>query len=988
MIFKKRKSLVVFLLLAFSLAIVVGCSDDIDEVDDDLVITNIYDGDFEWEVPEGTSADVVEAELNEEFSEVEVELNDDDTREVDTTDWELSEDYDSEAIGEEFTAESIFHVEGISDKAEATVKVVEEELYIVAKDIDEEIESVNVDFEDEKSKSDIEEQLIDEIDVELSNGETKRVELDWHLDNMLDLDWDSDSYNKDEIGSHLVKASFGLEDKDLTGEVETKIIVGGVEGSHILIDSLAVDPEVAIEGDSIKLTVDVENFGDYKGDLELRLEKDDEEVFEEEKKVYASSTRTFSLDHLDELEAGDYTFEATTDQDSDILEFEILESGVIYGTVNDTDGDPVSGYVEVESKDYDWSYNFEIVEGHFGGIVPAGELNVETFDESREVGVEHNEEKEINFEIDIAAVDDEDAKVFAENIKDHGVDLYDLGQQEADNVEAHFKNDVIPYTQAIGGRLMEIQNVMEVVFSLETPGEYEVDLDKLEVYEKWSDEYRERDRGWVEDQFDDYYEYEDQYWDLDLEERQNYEDAEDYYFTVGNDYYDSYQDYINEARDKRDQAKDELIVVEEERDNYSELDTWDWELSFADSSEEVTVKVTNPGDIIEENITEKEDYKGYNYDEFKIDFTEAEFEYNHTDGDNEDFDWSLVFDLDTDIEETVSYYDEWEDEWEYNDGDTKTMKEIRDFEYIIPRKATANLEGTMTDSREYHNDDKPLPEIGVIDIDANVDFDLEDSKQIVYDGSFDSEEINYEGRTEINFKEVPSYQDTFDSLVEENFEYLPLIDDLKIDAEWSTSKVTVDTADGDDVFYADFTSKEVRIDDRIVDFSMPTLIEFNGRYQSYFAGEESTLIGGITIEPDYETVDLTEQDWDTEDNYIGGIVSLDGSLDSADFYKAELDISVERDAYDELSSDFRYDFDDGLYIDGEASIIGDYVEVTAYNEQNLEIILRDEDYYEGDMTIGEIRGADETIYAYIRKDNEPYFEFPDGEIKYLLPDVD
>ena len=222
----------------------------------------------------------------------------------------------------------------------------------------------------------------------------------------------------------------------------------------------------------------------------------------------------------------------------------------------------------------------------------------------------------------------------------------------------------------------------------------------------------------------------------------------------------------------------------------------------------------------------------------------------------------------------------------------------------------------------------------------------------------------------------------FGAVENQDFDNLPQISSIESNAQWSTAKIAVD---GD--FLAQFSQQEVKIYEDIVEISIPDLVEFNGQYQSYFEGAESKLIGGIILDLDYSNFDMTQDDLNTESNYLAAKVNLNGSLESVGFDDVNLDISVNRTGYEEVESNFRYEFGANRFIDGSAIITGDEFELNASNELGLKIVIKDQS--EDNYTVGEITSNNGSeLYAYIRDDGEPYFEFRDGSIEYLLPEID
>ncbi|WP_027339728.1 carboxypeptidase-like regulatory domain-containing protein [Halonatronum saccharophilum] len=553
----------------------------------------------------------------------------------------------------------------------------------------------------------------------------------------------------------------------------------------------------------------------------------------------------------------------------------------------------------------------------------------------------------------------EDVKLFVSDLKGHGVNLMESGEEQATKIKENINEDVIPYLVAMGYRFDKISEVLRVWETLGEwngygPGEYTVNWNEF-------DNYREMRRKYLGDCFDDYGNWETRD-DYDENYYDQYDRYRDYYFAVVNDDYISYEEFLEEHT--------EFIIAKDIVEDYHSLGVWEWNINFADLGETVSLKVTNPDEISTYERIESEEYDWYRKE--KIDFTKAEFSYNHTFDNDDSLDWSLSFTLDTEESEIVEWTDTYERihyDYVYEGGVYKEVIDIRkyrdDFVFTIPRKATAKLRGTMKDSLTFVDEygwleeEGDIPTIGEITVNGEVTLDLDGSKEFNYDGSFNSEEINYKGKTRISFTEMPSYQNIIDG------EAYPLLESLYFLGEFSTNvfKISGSTE-------ADFISKEIDG----VTVLLPSKVTYSGLYQDISVEDGFTLDGSLVIEPDY--IDL-------DGLIIGGNISLEGDLERANFDRTYANINFAYNGDEDVNLSFRYEFDGGKFIRGTVDIDGE--ELVAYNEKDLKITL----FVDGeDGKIGEITDyyGDE-LYAEIIIDSNgiPNIHYDDMTRESLLP---
>jgi uncharacterized protein (UPF0335 family) len=396
----------------------------------------------------------------------------------------------------------------------------------------------------------------------------------------------------------------------------------------------------------------------------------------------------------------------------------------------------------------------------------------------------------------------EDAKEFVSDLKGHGVNLKEVGKGQAQKIETNIKQDVVPYLVAMGYRLEKVEEVLDVwseLFGLAAeniyaeypedigygPGDYTIDLSKKEAYDdyinlaynNWS-KYEEEALLYY---FPDYNDYRTDWEQYQQENYYTYYQYRDYYFGEHNSQYNDYYEdevyefvdgYIEKAIRNEAEEATNFIIAKQLDENPREIDKWEWNLTFANSQEKVTIGINNPQDILSIEEVDSQEYEGY--EKAIIDFTKADFSYLHTSGTDSTMNWSLDFTVDGAETQTIKQVDIDEYSWEDSNG-VNIVRYRYDDTFIIPTKGSIKVTGIMKDSLNftdedgvfvdmyedgiYDTDDElpvDVPAIGEVVLGAVVNIDLTDSKSISYNGSFDSEEFDYQGDAEVKFAKFPS----------------------------------------------------------------------------------------------------------------------------------------------------------------------------------------------------------------------------------------
>lgn len=579
-----------------------------------------------------------------------------------------------------------------------------------------------------------------------------------------------------------------------------------------------------------------------------------------------------------------------------------------------------------------------------------------------------------------------DAKEFVTNLKQHGINLTKVNNEQAKKAEADFKDNVVPYTEAVNYRMERVAEVMDAWENLSSlkyytlysdyynciptgykPGNYKLDLTKLEKFQN---------KRWdvPDNYFSDYDDYYTTYKEKYSEEYSNYQD---YYFSEVNSEYDSWIEYVGKSTGF-------IVAKSNIADNLQELEKWEWKLSFVNSDEEVNIVMDNLQDVSSYEVVGHkyydDDKKGhvneYHQKEI-IDYTKGEFKYSHKSADDSKVDWSFNFTINAeDTKEITGTFVEEYPSYDPNDGELHTYRNVIDYIYTLPTKATYQLVGTMTDDIKYYDDedDKELPAIGTISLDIAMSLDY-DAKQLSYQGSFSSQEFNYNGKTIIELSATPAYDDIVASEGHTN----PMISKITADGTFSTNALKLA---GKTI--ADFAVVEQKDGDKI---PLPEKIEFSGTYQDISDDNGFTLTGSLGITINYDDFNFNSDE--SVNNWLPVSVALDGDLINTGYEDVNLNLTVIRDGYQHLTSQFTYKFGGNKYIEGniKGSTAGDKkISLEAYNEQNLQIVINYSDNTANDDYIGTVKDYyGTTLYGkIILSDGQPQVNFSDGDMISLL----
>jgi len=524
------------------------------------------------------------------------------------------------------------------------------------------------------------------------------------------------------------------------------------------------------------------------------------------------------------------------------------------------------------------------------------------------------------------ATDLSDAKNFVGDLKTHGLALRDAGQQQAQKIEDNLKNEVVPYMVSLGYGFHKISDIIEI----------------------W---------GYIVSQA-----FENEYGVGE--------------FTVNVDNWDTDEAFI--------------ISGPSPAENLAELSTWDYTINFTNTGEEdlgtATISITNPIDLYNYEETIEGTY--ITIDE-TIDFRNAEFTLDYTEAIG-NVNYSLDCSLDSSSYELV----EFTDTDTYYDYDELYTEEWNTTVYV-PTVSTAQLDGTIEDDTITDEDgvfsdiygqifgsteDIPaeIPVLDSVTINNTLSVDFNNNNDITFNGSFVADAFTYSGNGSFDFIESPLI-----SL--ENEEY-PLLDSINLEmTNFETNVFRI--SGGLDV---DFTTKTIQESvGYTYDFSVPDEITYQGTYQDISIENGFKLDGTLVIDPYFEdfSIDLTEEYMETEDNYLGGKILLSGSLTNATDANFNLAyFNIYRDGYHHGSTEFRYEFGSGHYIEGEASFgEGQPFKFRAANDQNLSLNMKVYDW-SSVTRVGTIKNYYENkLYGEIYTDTDPYVNYSDNTTETLLP---
>ena len=588
-----------------------------------------------------------------------------------------------------------------------------------------------------------------------------------------------------------------------------------------------------------------------------------------------------------------------------------------------------------------YSFN-ELPDGNYTLTFNKEEQNI---DKTKSVTVSGGENMDADLIINVEKANLEDAKKFVEDLKQNGINIKEAGKEQTTKIENNFKQEIIPYTVAIGYRMKEVNNVIKAwsVLMAYGPGDYTVDLSKRNEYEEI---YNNRDKN--ENEF-------------------------------SNSDYNSYRIYSAEKSGYVDN-------INQTSDDLGSLDIWQWNINFVNREDEVAIKITNLNNIYSEKDV-SDQYSEYDtYYKIEQDFSQLDFHYLQTSPVNDSMRWSLDFELNSTDEETFTETEQW------NDFDNNTHKE--EITITLPRAANLTLNGEITDERSYTDEDNifadiyenpedypEVPPIGKITIsETHMDLDFNNDNTINYEGNLSTKEFTYSGNTTINFSSFPTYKK-----IQEGTAY-PQLTSISSGGEFSTDVFKINGST--EIVFTDSPVDITNNNGNTISLKLPDKLTYSGGYEDLTEEKGFTFNGSIIMNPDYNdfNIDLTKDTLENENNYLGGTVSLDGSLQNTDFDEVTLNVEITRDGYKHLSSEFKYEYNNGKYIEGSA----DYGEeeefnLNAKNEQNIKIELQ-ANYSDNQDKVGELRNNEAELLGEIFIiDGEPQVNFKDNTIIKLFP---
>ncbi|MEJ6952400.1 carboxypeptidase-like regulatory domain-containing protein [Natronospora cellulosivora (SeqCode)] len=337
--------------------------------------------------------------------------------------------------------------------------------------------------------------------------------------------------------------------------------------------------------------------------------------------------------------------------------------------------------------------------------------------------------KSVRQDMEISTMQDiEDMKNFIENLKDHGVNLMDVGNDQIEKIKDNFDNEIVPTIGEIGTRLGYIQSGFVLwnllMYSEDEPlvGDFTVSLN-YDIY--------------------------------------GHEQLVIHY----SDPIDNYQDLSEWKWTIRPYGTDEIIEIE-----MTNFENFFW-------PEE------------EEDVIIDEEHYDF-YDKTLLDLSDVVFKYNHQIVNNPDFNWSFDFTLDSESYEEIEMINEYTYFYDdYYDGEV--IEEIERYRHdlylTLPRLGEISAVGIIedyfiiSDSGFEITDQKTT-----ISFDAKLSFDLDNNNSIGFDGFFDAGQFNYSGGLDIVFASFPSFHKIFD------LEEFPLIDYYQSHGMFSSSAFSIE----------------------------------------------------------------------------------------------------------------------------------------------------------------------------------------------------
>ena len=520
------------------------------------------------------------------------------------------------------------------------------------------------------------------------------------------------------------------------------------------------------------------------------------------------------------------------------------------------------------------------------------------------------------------------AKLFAQNLSDHSINLMELGTAQAENLEEGMLEQVGPYAEATFYRMVWIGEIMDMWEDhMNGPGEYIIDFPEYMAPEENDNEISKDEKHTWTFIIKNFYD--------DLNSDVGAEEAVYHKVTITG-YPDDHYDFI-----------DDSSVPYKRYINLAEAD-FIYEHKRFIGDEGLT-----DGDLL-------------------------------TDQGEEDisFNWSFDFSLNSESTEEVFLYTE-ENYYLDDSGYVET-----EYYYILPINPDYDLAGTLEDDlliddnsddaeiTELNNDDGTPPYLGSITVNSNLETDS-DAKIMTVTGDITAtsggrQTVEFNGEAIIDYNEFV-------------FEDENVVIDL-IDFD-SSSSFTVDgyfeITGGLTIEFSELMMEP----EAYFSLSVPEKIVLDGNYKDLSEADGMELSGDISVEF-LNIDDYNFEAEDSEDNFARVKVSINGDL-SSDYAPIALEMALERTGFEEVTIDpLNYSFADGSSMEGSGMINQEELELNAWCNSDVliafNLVFADMD--SDDHGLGEVRNGSNNIIADITfTGGEMVFEFIDGETIAMFP---
>jgi len=387
------------------------------------------------------------------------------------------------------------------------------------------------------------------------------------------------------------------------------------------------------------------------------------------------------------------------------------------------------------------------------------------------------------------------------------------------------------------------------------------------------------------------------------------------------------------------------IILDEENGGYNDSNKgiWNWEISRSSKEfkDVILVEIINP-----ENVVDKENNIIYLY--------KAEFHYKHQ-LINKDTN-EVVFEINGDF--NITNENTKEIIVDNSDSPNTTL--------VFPEDGQIKMEGTMSDNLTS-NDYEPL---GEVSIKTTIENNVASNNEISFDGTFTSDFIESSGDFSIEFYSLPGDQDIISN------SYTPKVKNINYQGDLTILE-TAKISGG--------LSVTLREEDQY-----PKTINLSGSFQDINSDGSYSfkLDGDLAIDPNYDNYDPSLEET-SQDNYIAGKIDFEGSFEKDGFAPITLSTSTNREGYNETSSQLRFEFNDGSYIDAGQNKPGgiftteNTTSIEAYNQSDLKFTLeiKGNNDYSTEKNVGNIVDVNnsETYADIILKEGQLTVRFADGE---------